>query len=191
MVLALATGNKIALAGMAAIFIGFALVSAFVLPKRDPNFPGRSLGWYVLTTVVLFVAMMTTVLVFGKEKGEERAQAETPAATETGASAELPSSPTGSTKTETAGGGGAATGNPAAGKKVFTSAGCAGCHTLKAAGATGTVGPNLDEAKPDESLIRARVEHGKGAMPAFGDSGQLSKKQIDDVVAFVYRSTHS
>jgi mono/diheme cytochrome c family protein len=31
-----------------------------------------------------------------------------------------------------------------AGKATFTSAGCAGCHTLAAAGATGTVGPNLD-----------------------------------------------
>ncbi len=34
---------------------------------------------------------------------------------------------------------------PAAGKAVFTgSAGCSTCHTLAAAGATGTVGPNLD-----------------------------------------------
>jgi cytochrome c oxidase subunit 2 len=34
----------------------------------------------------------------------------------------------------------------AAGKAVFTgSAGCTGCHTLAAAGATGTIGPNLDQ----------------------------------------------
>jgi cytochrome c oxidase subunit 2 len=34
----------------------------------------------------------------------------------------------------------------AAGKTVFTgSAGCSGCHTLAAAGATGTIGPNLDQ----------------------------------------------
>jgi mono/diheme cytochrome c family protein len=34
---------------------------------------------------------------------------------------------------------------PAAGKAVFTGiGGCASCHTLGAAGATGTVGPNLD-----------------------------------------------
>ena len=31
-----------------------------------------------------------------------------------------------------------------AGKSVFTSAGCGSCHTLAAAGATGTIGPNLD-----------------------------------------------
>jgi cytochrome c oxidase subunit II len=36
--------------------------------------------------------------------------------------------------------------NAAAGKAVFTgSAGCSGCHTLAAAGATGTIGPNLDQ----------------------------------------------
>jgi mono/diheme cytochrome c family protein len=190
MVLALSTTSEVALALMGAIFVGFALVSAFALPRRNPNFPGRSLGLFVLASVVLFLAMMTTVLVFGKEKGEAGAKAETAAATETGASAEEPSSPTGSTKTETAGGG-AAKGDPTAGKKVFASAGCSGCHTLKAAGATGTVGPNLDEAKPPEDLIRMRVEHGKGPMPAFGDSGQLSPKEIDDVVAFVSQATHS
>jgi cytochrome c oxidase subunit 2 len=39
----------------------------------------------------------------------------------------------------------------AAGKAVFTgSSGCAGCHTLAAAGATGTVGPDLDKRlRPD------------------------------------------
>jgi mono/diheme cytochrome c family protein len=31
-----------------------------------------------------------------------------------------------------------------AGKSIFTSSGCAGCHTLAAAAATGTIGPNLD-----------------------------------------------
>jgi cytochrome c oxidase subunit 2 len=36
--------------------------------------------------------------------------------------------------------------SPAAGKEVFTgSAGCGSCHTLAAAGTSGTVGPNLDE----------------------------------------------
>ncbi|MBV8987246.1 MAG: cytochrome c oxidase subunit II, partial [Solirubrobacterales bacterium] len=40
----------------------------------------------------------------------------------------------------------AAATTPAAGKAVFTgSAGCSSCHTLAAAGATGTVGPNLDQ----------------------------------------------
>jgi len=81
-------------------------------------------------------------------------------------------------------------GDPAAGKIVFTqTAGCSGCHTLKAANATGTVGPNLDEKKPSRALILDRVTNGKGVMPSF--SGSLSDKQIADVVEFVYQSTHS
>ena len=83
-----------------------------------------------------------------------------------------------------------AKGDPAAGKEVFLNvAGCGGCHTLNAAGSTGTVGPNLDEKKPDRALILDRVTHGKGVMPSF--SGSLSDKQIADVVEFVYQSTHS
>jgi cytochrome c6 len=74
-------------------------------------------------------------------------------------------------------------GDPVAGKKVFQSAGCAGCHTLKDAGSTGNVGPNLDQAKPPLSLAVERVTHGAGAMPNF--TGQLSPKQIADVTAYV------
>lgn len=81
-------------------------------------------------------------------------------------------------------------GNATAGKAIFTgSAGCSGCHTLKDAGATGTVGPNLDQAKPPLSRVVDRVTHGKGAMPAFGDSGQLTKQQIGDVAAYVVQAT--
>ncbi len=80
-------------------------------------------------------------------------------------------------------------GDPVAGKTVFLSQGCTGCHTLKAANAHGTVGPNLDQKKPAESLVIDRVTHGKGKMPSF--SGSLSAKQIADVAAFVYQSTHS
>jgi mono/diheme cytochrome c family protein len=71
----------------------------------------------------------------------------------------------------------------AAGKAVFASAGCASCHTLADAGATGTVGPNLDEAKPNEALVKTRVTNGKGVMPTF--SGQLSSEQIAAVATYV------
>ena len=84
-----------------------------------------------------------------------------------------------------AAGGTAAAGDPVAGKKVFTTIGCAACHTLKDAGSSGTIGPNLDQRKPTAAKIRDRVTNGKGAMPAFGKSGQLTAKQIDDVVAYV------
>jgi mono/diheme cytochrome c family protein len=78
-------------------------------------------------------------------------------------------------------------GDPTAGKKVFLSAGCTGCHTLADAKATGTVGPNLDQAKPDYRLATARVTLGKGQMPSF--KSQLSAQQIADVAAYVVKAT--
>ena len=78
-------------------------------------------------------------------------------------------------------------GDPTAGKKTFLSAGCTGCHTLADAKATGTVGPNLDQAKPDYRLVTARVTLGKGQMPSF--KGQLSAQQIADVAAYVVKAT--
>lgn len=83
--------------------------------------------------------------------------------------------------TEATGGGGQ--GDAAAGKKVFQSAGCASCHTLKDAASTGQIGPNLDQAKPSVDLAVERVTNGKGPMPAF--KGQLTDKQIRDVAAYV------
>jgi len=74
----------------------------------------------------------------------------------------------------------------AAGKAVFTSAGCGGCHTLAAANARGAVGPNLDERQPTAARVRAKVEQGGGGMPAF--KGQLTEAQIRDVAAFVASS---
>ena len=90
---------------------------------------------------------------------------------------------TSETTTTTGSGGGSAAGDAAAGKAVFMSAGCVGCHTLADAGATGTVGPNLDDAKPDAALVVERVTNGKGPMPPF--KGQLTDKQIQDVAAYV------
>jgi mono/diheme cytochrome c family protein len=78
-------------------------------------------------------------------------------------------------------------GDPTAGKKTFLSAGCTGCHTLADAKSTGTVGPNLDQAKPDYRLATARVTNGKGAMPSF--KGQLSDQQIADVASYVVTAT--
>ena len=71
----------------------------------------------------------------------------------------------------------------AEGKHVFATAGCTSCHTLKDAGATGTVGPNLDEKQPPKALVVDRVTHGKRAMPSF--QGQLSASQIEAVATYV------
>ena len=70
----------------------------------------------------------------------------------------------------------------AAGKAVFAGH-CVLCHTLAAAGSAGTVGPNLDQAKPPASLVIERVTNGQGGMPPF--SGRLSKEQIAAVAAYV------
>ena len=56
----------------------------------------------------------------------------------------------------------------APGAAVFTSAGCAGCHTLAAARATGAVGPNLDERRPQAAAVEAIVTAGGGSMPSSG-----------------------
>jgi mono/diheme cytochrome c family protein len=78
-------------------------------------------------------------------------------------------------------------GDPTAGAALFQKSGCVGCHTLAAAHATGTVGPNLDQAKPDYRLATARVTLGKGQMPSF--KGQLTDQQIADVASYVVKST--
>ena len=78
-------------------------------------------------------------------------------------------------------------GDATAGKQVFASAGCAACHTLKDAGSTGTIGPNLDDKKPPFELVVTRVSLGKGAMPVFSKAkgGQLEDQQIADVAQYV------
>jgi mono/diheme cytochrome c family protein len=80
-------------------------------------------------------------------------------------------------------------GDPVAGATLFQSSGCGGCHTLKAAGTTGTAGPNLDEVAPDETTVITNVTYGNAmGMPAF--SPQLSGAQIQNIAAYVYTSTH-
>ncbi len=69
------------------------------------------------------------------------------------------------------------------GKTIFATAGCTGCHTLAAAGSHGTVGPNLDDAKPSKELVIDRVTNGMGGMPSF--KGQLSEAQIQAVAEYV------
>jgi mono/diheme cytochrome c family protein len=69
------------------------------------------------------------------------------------------------------------------GKQIFLTAGCTGCHTLNDAGSTGTVGPNLDQAKPPLDLVKDRVINGKGAMPSF--KGKLTPAQIIAVAKYV------
>jgi mono/diheme cytochrome c family protein len=74
-------------------------------------------------------------------------------------------------------------GKPTSGKQIFETAGCTQCHTLADAGSTGTVGPNLDDAKPDKELVIDRVTNGRGVMPSFQDT--LDLQQIQAVAQYV------
>jgi mono/diheme cytochrome c family protein len=173
------TGGKIGLGVVALVFIGFALVCSFLLPRRNPDFPGDRLRSFIWVTVLLFVALMAAVFFFAREaEGEEHVVEEEAAieTTETGATTGPGEEPPP-----------AAEGDAAAGEEVYAANGCGTCHTLEAAGTTGQVGPNLDESQPDHELVVDRVTNGMGAMPPFGET--LSEQQIDDVAAYVVEST--
>jgi mono/diheme cytochrome c family protein len=80
-------------------------------------------------------------------------------------------------------GGDESSGGGSPGAKVFADSDCGNCHTLKAAAATGTVGPNLDELKPNEETVVRQVTNGGNGMPAFKD--KLTTTEIQQVAAFV------
>ncbi|RDI74824.1 cbb3-type Cytochrome C oxidase subunit III [Gaiella occulta] len=173
MLLEITTTGKVTLIIVAGVFIAWALVTAIVVPRRNPDFP-RNVSTFVVVTAALFVAQMGAVYWVTSTQDVEKAAAgeTTPAET----------TPAETTPAETAPAAGGA-GDAAAGKQVFASAGCGGCHTLAGAGSNGTVGPNLDQAKPAYDLVVTRVTNGRGAMPPF--KGQLDEQQIKDVAAYV------
>jgi mono/diheme cytochrome c family protein len=191
--------NDVILGIAALVLVGFALVVSIVLPRRNPNFPGRHVGVLVLVAALLIIAMLTAVEVLGESHHVE-------AAAESGATETEPA-PTESTPTETTAPtetGGGATGDPASGEQVFTTAAqppCASCHTLAEANASGTVGPDLDEvlkgkdaAFIHESIVDpdAEVASGftAGVMPAvYAD--QLDEQQLADLVAFLEQAAGS
>jgi mono/diheme cytochrome c family protein len=193
--LALTTNQKLGLAGTAAVFIAFALLAALVIPRTRPDFPGRrGLVPFILFTVILTIAMLGAVEVFAKEEphGEAAAEPTETTPTETTPTETSPAAPTSPPPTTTAE---QPSGSPEAGRAVFESAGCGGCHTFAAAGSSGTTGPNLDEALAgqDAAFVRqsivdpnAEIAQGyqSGVMPQTYEN-QLSAKQLNDLVAFL------
>jgi mono/diheme cytochrome c family protein len=91
------------------------------------------------------------------------------------------------TEEEGDGDGAAAEGDAEAGADIYNEQACGGCHTLEAAGSSGSIGPNLDESQPDFELVVERVTNGSGAMPSFSD--KLSEDEINNVAAYVVEST--
>ena len=181
MLIGVTTTGKIALAVAAGLFIVFAIASSFYFPRRDADYPGKRLGAFVALSVLLFVVLMGAMFAFAGESEEEHAGGES---TETHAVTETTGTETGETETESAGGG---EGDAAAGESIFADNGCGSCHTLEAAGTSGSIGPNLDDAQPAFELVVDRVTNGAGAMPSFADS--LDEQQIKDVAAYVVDST--
>lgn len=137
-------------------------------PTGSPGMPADIVTGEDADSVAAYVASVAGLPVAG-------GGSEAGAGTETGGETE--------TAAETEAGGEAA----ADGASVYAQAGCGSCHTLEAAGSSGTIGPNLDESKPDRELVVDRVTNGRGAMPAFSDS--LTDGQIEAVADYVVSST--
>jgi mono/diheme cytochrome c family protein len=194
--LALTDNQKLGLGLTAVVFIAFALLAALVIPRGNPDFPGkRGLVPFIVVTLILMIAMLSAVEVFAKEEHHGEAAGETTGTT-TG------TTPTQTTPTQTTPTSTSPTapppppaGNPQAGKAVFDANGCGSCHTFSPAGSNGTVGPDLDNALKgkDAAFIHQSIVdpnaviasgYSAGIMPqTFGQ--QLSPKQLDDLVAFL------
>ena len=202
LVAGISTGHKIGLGLVALAFIVFALSSSFLLPRLRPQFPGKGgVAGFVAVTVLFFCAMMSAVWFFGKESKEARAgtpsapaQATTQAQSTTQAPATSSAAPTSTAAPA------APQGNPAAGKQLFAANGCSACHTYKPVGATGKVGPDLDNLpadarKANRGSLAAYVAEsiknpGAYVVPGFSNGvmpnfASLGDKKISDLVAFL------
>jgi cytochrome c553 len=160
--------NDVIIGVAALVLVVFSLVVSIVIPRRDPGFPGKTIGVFAAVAVALVVVMLASVELFGETHEAEGHEGGESVPADTGG-----------------GGGGGGQGDAAAGQEIFV-ANCGSCHTLAEAGTTGAVGPNLDEATLDADAVVAQVTNGGGAMPAF--EGTLSEEQIQDVAAFVVAS---
>lgn len=70
------------------------------------------------------------------------------------------------------------------GRELFATWGCASCHSLADADASGHVGPAFDN-NPNitPAFVVNRVTNGQGAMPAFG--GQMTDEEIQAVSVYI------
>ena len=156
-------------------FIVFALLSAFYFPRRNPDFPGKRLGLYIAVAALFFVGTMAGVIFFASEEEEAHgAEATETHGAETG---EEPATTEAAPSTPA--------GDATAGEAVFASAGCGGCHTLEAAGASGNgrPEPRRREARRGARDRAGDERHGRDALL----QGPADEKQIQDVAAYVVR----
>jgi mono/diheme cytochrome c family protein len=96
-------------------------------------------------------------------------------------------------------------GDAAAGKTLYETSGCGGCHTFKPAGSAGKVGPDLDNLASDaqkadqgplDQYTFSSIKNPSGyVVPGFNDGvmpnygTQMSDKQIADLTAFLTKQS--
>jgi mono/diheme cytochrome c family protein len=91
-------------------------------------------------------------------------------------------------------------GNPVVGKPLFVST-CGVCHKLRDAKTVGVIGPNLDKVPlPEATIVKAitlggasvmtKAQVAKYSTQMTAYRNVLSKKQIADIAAYVYKATH-
>jgi cytochrome c551/c552 len=101
---------------------------------------------------------------------------------------------TATTSTPSGGGGG--------GKAVFASNGCGSCHTFKAAGSNGKIGPDLDKLaqyakqakQPLDKFVRESITDPKayvqsGYQPIMPSFASISGPQLDSLVQFLTKGS--
>jgi cbb3-type cytochrome c oxidase subunit III len=69
--------------------------------------------------------------------------------------------------------------------KLLFQSNCGSCHVLADAGTSGTIGPNLDQAKPTLQKAITQITNGGGGMPAF--KGRLTEEQIRALAQYLVR----
>ncbi len=147
---------------VALLLIGLAVVAGGMLLRAVPNGILAFLG-----VLVVFGFGIPAIVIDDKKEpaasgGEASSPTDTPGEAGGGGSGEQ------AAEGEQAGGGGGGAAASAEGKQIFTQS-CGTCHTLSDAGTSGSVGPNLDQLKPDKARTLSAIEQGgagTGAMPA-------------------------
>jgi cytochrome c2 len=142
---------------LALALIGVALFVGALVLRRAPT------GVLVFGAILVGFGLGVPALVIDDHTTEKSGGGQAAASEEAAGGDQAPEE----ASAETGGGGGG--GSAAAeGKQIFTQS-CGTCHTLSDAGTNGTVGPNLDELKPDKARVQAAIKNGgagSGAMPA-------------------------
>ena len=185
-------------------------LAAAVLGMRNPDFPSRNQLRGLGAVAVVLVACTGAGAILdarfeqaerneqnreaAKEEEEATQQNEEDLAPLTEGEAAVPDT-AGGEPPPAQEGADAGAGDPALGRMVFVETGCAGCHTLADADATGMIGPELDQVLPGQDVEAIRLSivdpsdtisegFADGTMPdTYAD--QLSPAELDGLAAYL------